>query len=240
MSCQIKILNWDTNFFGYRIASVNAQNMTRSDLKNIIKQLKSENFRLAYCFVDPGDLVSNSSMKETSVFLADEKVTFHRSLKDRTTSGSIENIEPYKLNFVTDKLKLLALQSGEYSRFRLDPQLKNGEFEKLYTEWIEKSVSKAISDEILIFSDNNSLDGFITLSVRGQVGSIGLVAVDEEVRGKSIGKKLLSASFGYFADKGADRAEVVTQLGNAGACGFYKSCGFEIKNIVNIYHLWIK
>jgi dTDP-4-amino-4,6-dideoxy-D-galactose acyltransferase len=33
--------------------------------------------------------------------------------------------------------------------------------------------------------------------------------------------------------------EVPTQLDNIQACRFYEKCGFQIKEIKNIYHFWL-
>jgi dTDP-4-amino-4,6-dideoxy-D-galactose acyltransferase len=71
-------------------------------------------------------------------------------------------------------------------------------------------------------------------------GSIGLIAVDENQRGKAIGKKLIGAGLQYFYDHKITSVDVVTQKSNYLACRFYESCGFKIKSIVNIYHLWIR
>jgi len=233
-----KFLEWDSRLFGYRIASLNLVNLSSDDLKLIIKELEGESVRLVYCFANPSDLVSNNSLRAMSAFLADEKVTFSCSLPSQNINESSDHIESYKLNIVTPKLRLLALQSGEFSRFRLDPRFTNNEYDKLYSVWIENSVNKYISDEILVFNENDSLYGFITLSIKNQIGSIGLIAVDQEVRGKSIGKKLVNASLKYFNEKNIGEVEVVTQSANKGACRFYESCGFKIKSIINVYHLW--
>jgi dTDP-4-amino-4,6-dideoxy-D-galactose acyltransferase len=106
-------------------------------------------------------------------------------------------------------------------------------------EWIEKSVKREIADEILVYSENEDEKGFITLVIKKNKGSIGLIAVDEKERGKSVGKKLVQAALLYFNEKKINIVEVVAQIENRGACRFYKSLGFEIKSIVNIYHLWI-
>jgi ribosomal protein S18 acetylase RimI-like enzyme len=37
----------------------------------------------------------------------------------------------------------------------------------------------------------------------------------------------------------AHMTEVATQKANENACRFYESIGFKVKNIVNVYHLWI-
>jgi dTDP-4-amino-4,6-dideoxy-D-galactose acyltransferase len=67
-----------------------------------------------------------------------------------------------------------------------------------------------------------------------------LLAVDENQRGKAIGKKLVGAALAYFRDNKVTSVEVVTQKANNAACRFYETCGFKIKSILNIYHLWIR
>ena len=149
-------------------------------------------------------------------------------------------IRPYKLNYSSDKLKILALQSGLYSRFKIDLRFDNGEFQKLYSEWIEKSVKKIISKEILVYYKQNDEKGFVTLDIKAGIGSIGLIAVDELERGNSIGKELMNAALYFFKNQNVNNIEVVTQKANVIACKFYKSLGFEVKSIENIYHIWIK
>ena len=71
-------------------------------------------------------------------------------------------------------------------------------------------------------------------------GSIGLLAVDESVRGNSVGRELIKAAFSSFGKRGISNIEVVTQKANKAACRFYETCGFTVRNIENVYHLWIK
>jgi ribosomal protein S18 acetylase RimI-like enzyme len=43
----------------------------------------------------------------------------------------------------------------------------------------------------------------------------------------------------YYYKRNIEIVEVATQKANEGACRFYNAIGFEIKSIVNVYHLWI-
>lgn len=234
------LLDWDTHFFGFKIASVKSPEIGLQKLNNIIRELREQDFKLAYCFVDPDDTISNDSLRQISGFLADEKVTFSIDLTNASSLTTDDHVSAYKLNNTTEKLKNLALQSGLYSRFRIDPDFKNNEYERLYTEWIEKSVERKLANEVLVYSEGNELFGFITLIIRGNTGSIGLIAVDENQRGKAVGRKLVSAALEYFRDHKVTTVDVVTQKANNSACRFYESCGFKIKSILNIYHLWIR
>ena len=234
-------LEWDSQFFGYKIAAIRAQNLELNELNKTIGELSEQGYKLAYCFVRPDDETSNSSLQSASGLLVDEKITFFMRINeaDNFTAPPFDNIKSCKIDSASEKLKSLALQSGIYSRFKTDPNFHNAEYERLYLEWIEKSVQRKIADEVLVYCENEKEQGLITLGIKEYTGSIGLLAVDEEERGKSIGRKLVQSALVYFREKKINIVEVITQNDNKGACGFYKSMGFEVKSIVNIYHLWI-
>ena len=175
-----------------------------------------------------------------SGFLADKKITFINEITQENNFVDSDYIKPYKLNYASEKLKLLALQSGLYSRFRIDPYFNKDEYQKLYLEWIKKSVQKIMATEILVYYKDNDEKGFVTLGITDGIGSVGLIAVDELERGNSIGKKLMFAALNYFKENKINVVEIVTQKANTVACGFYQSLGFKKKNIVNVYHIWIK
>jgi dTDP-4-amino-4,6-dideoxy-D-galactose acyltransferase len=235
-----KFLEWDTQHFGYKIASVHPDAIMLAELKLLTDELKSNDFRLAYFFVNPLDEISNDVLQSVSAFMADEKVTFGIHLDQDSIYEISPSIMPYKLGYTSEKIKNLALQSGIYSRFKLDKNFVADEYVKLYTEWIDKSVKKIIADEALIYYKNEEEMGLVTLAINKSKGSIGLVAVDELERGNSIGKHLMNAALFYFKEKGITNIEVVTQKANKIACEFYRALGFEIRNVENIYHLWIK
>jgi len=233
------LLEWDTRFFGYKVASIRSMNLGSTEFNETVAELKNQNVKLIYCFADHEDEISNDSFGKIAGSPVDKKVTFFIKISEENDFERDPYILSYRLPHASEKLKSLALQSGLYSRFKTDLNFQNNEYEKLYLEWIEKSVEKVIAEEILVYSENNDEKGLITLGLKGNEGSIGLLAVDEKERGKSIGRKLVLAGFSYFKDKKVNIAEVVTQLDNKGACRFYESLGFQVKNIVNIYHLWI-
>ena len=234
------LLEWDSKFFGYKIARIWVSNDGKAQIAQTIRMLKSKGFKLAYIFVSPEDNTSNDSVKACAGQLVDEKVTYSYSLNEQVLYRVNNCVVGYNEDIVSSELLKLTLQSGTYSRFRIDTNFKNSEYENLYTEWIKKSVTKEIADRVLVYKEEDHILGFITVRISGGQGSIGLLAVDEKSRGKSIGKKLLTSSFEYFHDNNIARIEVVTQWGNQNACRFYEACGFNLSEIVNVYHLWIK
>ena len=195
--------------------------------------------RLAYCFIDPEDKNSIEIIEKLSGKLVDEKITFYSKSKKLENYEGYEFVKPYQHEDPSGKLIDLALQSGIYSRFKTDLNFNSNEFEKLYTEWIVKSVKRKIADVVFVSYNGYDETGFVTAETKNNRGIIGLIAVDGAERGKSIGKKLMDVTLDYFYGKNIEIVEVATQKANVGACRFYKAIGFEIKNIVNVYHLWI-
>lgn len=234
------LLEWDTRFFGYKIAKIVVSQDSKAQIDQTVSILKSEDFKLAYIFVSPEDDNSNNSIKACSGQLVDEKVTYSYSIDETVIYKVDDYIVVYNEDTASTELIELTLQSGAYSRFKIDPNFRNNEYVTLYKEWINKSVAREIADQVLVYKEEDHILGFITLRIAEGQGTIGLLAVDENSRGKSIGKKLLTSSFAYFQNNRITRIEVVTQRGNQIACRFYEACGFNVSEIVNVYHLWIK
>ncbi|PIQ19721.1 MAG: hypothetical protein COW65_19155, partial [Cytophagales bacterium CG18_big_fil_WC_8_21_14_2_50_42_9] len=76
------------------------------------------------------------------------------------------------------QLIYLALQSGAYSRFAMDPNFTNQEFTRLYTAWITRIVAKEIPEELWVsINPENKLAGFVTVGYDQEEAYMGLIAV---------------------------------------------------------------
>ncbi len=153
-------------------------------------------------------------------------------------SVSIPEIDEYKSEIVSDELKNLAFQSGEYSRFKIDGRLPVQSFERLYTIWIENSVNGKSADKVFIFKASNEIAGFITLAMKDHFGEIGLIAVNNKFRGMEIGSKLIRHTEDFVLSHKENTLKVATQLDNTLACNFYKKNGYEVDIITHVYHFF--
>lgn len=133
----------------------------------------------------------------------------------------------------------LALASGAFSRFKLDKNFRQGEFENLYTVWITRSVKREIADAVYIIRPHNDILGLITLASLDRAVDIGLLAVAGGQRGKGYGRALVEAASFQAAQNGLGTISVKTQLDNAAAVAFYRGCGFSIAAVDYIFHVWI-
>lgn len=243
MKTKIKLLEWDSNFFEFKIANLNAHELDNNSMIQIIKDLTEQRIRLLYIYVSPDDIISQLTLSQNKVPLICQNVTFTRDIHNGSNYDSYSNnvvltdIDSKHLDL--DSLQSITLQSGEYSRFNLDRKIGIRLFQRLYLKWLEESLKKNIADIVLTFTDENQVQGLITASEGyGNIGKIGLIAVDKKFQGKSIGKKLTHCVFNYFLSRNITTVKVVTQLENNKACNFYRKLGFREESVINIYHYW--
>lgn len=224
-------LEWDSNFFGYPIGKISISKNEAIDLKEF--QTVYNDYKLIYVFSDY--LIQNNSQ----IKLVDTKVKF---LKNCEKDSKLKEIVEYDSSIHNySQLEQLAYLSGKYSRYKLDQNFENGEFKKLYKEWLTSSIGKTIADKIFIFADQNNIGGFITLNnLQKQETSIGLIAVAPNYQGQHIGSKLIRYCENESLLHGSSKISVFTQSENEAAMKLYKKNGFEINSIQYIYHIWNK
>jgi dTDP-4-amino-4,6-dideoxy-D-galactose acyltransferase len=223
-------LKWDTDFFGYNVGKVLVDNNVLND-----KILANNNYRLLYLYSNVA--LDKEVILRYKLFLADEKTDLIAQVSDLTfdkaTNDSISELFSIDQNLLD-----LTFQSGHYSRFKIDPNFMNNEFEKLYTVWIEQSINHSIAEKVLGFVVDNVTVGFITIALKNNVYDIGLIAVDSTHRSLKIGRQLLEYVFRYASSNKVNTITVTTQMQNQGALKFYLQNGFLVNRTTFIYHLW--
>jgi dTDP-4-amino-4,6-dideoxy-D-galactose acyltransferase len=233
----IELLAWDSEFFGYPVARVSLNHEGIGLIDDLFRQIESRKIHITYFIVSPSDQAIIDKITKNGGVLADQKTIYSKeSEKHDNISGSISEFNGTEIN---EKLKELALQAGLFSRFRLDGNFKNNEYEKLYTEWLRKSVNRSIAFKTLVSVQGSEITGFVTLVNKTSYIDIGLVSVDKNFRGKGIGVDLIRYADSIAYEMGKREIKVTTQLDNTPACRLYEKCGFRIESINNIYHYWL-
>ncbi|MCF8253586.1 MAG: GNAT family N-acetyltransferase [Bacteroidia bacterium] len=224
---EITRLNWDSDFFGYEVSS--ALNFTGTGEE--IQELQGDKSRLIYAF-------SNQKLNglPSNFFLADEKIILGSNLTENNTILPDAAIVELKEN--TPELMGLALQSGEFSRFKVDPNFVNHEFENLYAKWIENSFLPEKNTRVFAYQEGNKILGFISIAKKENKSEISLIAVSSQARGLGIGSKLIEKAFFEAASNGETEITVVTQGQNLQAMSFYLKNKFSVLSKNYIYHIW--
>ncbi len=229
---QIEPVIWDSDFFRLSVGKVDMHTFNLTDFEQ-----QKKTFDLIYIFEEPASDL-NDLILTASASLVDQKTTYTKELHSAISISP--EISMYDATTPNEQLIQLTLQSGIYSRFKSDEHFPAHAYEKLYKEWIFQSCNKSMAFCVLVHGPAESPEGFITVATKDGNAQIGLIAVDEHARGKGIGKKLIEAAEYMAKNHNFNTLKVVTQGANKEACKLYEKCGFEIDNIMNIYHYWNK
>ncbi|HKR05935.1 MAG TPA: GNAT family N-acetyltransferase [Bacteroidia bacterium] len=238
-----KILDWDSAFFGYKVALLLQPAFDFNKVSNALQQLKKENAKLVYW--SPANRIHENGDEQKIASLGgrlvDIKTIYEISLEGKSADEfkRDERVKEYTDTVTHPDLVSLAFESGIWSRFKVDERIGKQKFEELYTIWMEQSVTKKIAKTILVTVDGKRLTGMITLGEKNGAGNIGLVAVDANQRSKGLGYALFQEMFRWFIVHGYKKISVVTQEANESACRFYEKAGFKKVSAQEFYHFWL-
>jgi dTDP-4-amino-4,6-dideoxy-D-galactose acyltransferase len=213
-------LPFDTELFGYPVGKATIA----GDWKEFIFLEEAKAYQLVYIFSEKEMYFSSDSIR-----LVDTKITYGKELIEPLEK---ERLIPQVHGPWDERLLDLALESGRFSRFKVDPRLAQGEFEQLYSLW----VLKAWENQTLIVYGEFS--GFISYSTNAESAQIGLIAVDAGQRGRGIGKLLVQNAERKAKNEGAKVMKIATQANNSAAVGLYEKLGYTLSERVFIYHYW--
>lgn len=244
---QIKIekVDWDSNTFNIKVGKVifnypdiELYPISIDTIKLIISIGQKEKYNLLYLNLPNNQQLAEFINHEAQILLADTKVLYSKTITKNKYYTLNTYVKSYISHHTSEELLNLALESGKYSRFKLDPNFPSDTFKKMYSIWIDKSIRREIADNVLVYQVQENILAMLTYSVFSSKVIIGLIAVKESHRGKNIGSILLSSLENLMGEK-IKTIEVATQNRNINACNFYEKNQFSIKEKINIYHIWL-
>jgi len=235
-----QLLTWDSEFFKLKIAALRTPGFFNPpDLEELVNKLKEEGFQLLYLYVSPEDQATIAFAAAQGWRLVDEKITYSLDLSNVSEFQPTGEVVAFTAPIASEELVSLAIQSAVWSRFKTDPNFPPEAHRKLYREWIENSVKGQLADSVQVHQTEGQTDGLVTIKVTDNIGIIGLIGVDQSVRGRGIGTQLISATINYCLARQVKQIRVDTQKQNAAACRFYEKNNFQINDLINVYHLWL-
>ncbi len=229
----IDYLDWDSQFFAYKIGRVKTPILREADLGELMDQKRIQGYDIVYLFAEQLEPEAEAELTKNKIFPFDRKIIFSKQVSAEKYQS--EHIQLYK-GPITDSLKELALLSGHKSRFKNDPRL-NHRFRDLYELWINKSLNGSMADAVFVAGSDSTIEGFITLKEDGEKGHVGLIAVSPMSQGKGLGSKLMKAADFWCFRNRLKTCSVVTQLDNTGACMLYEKNGYEKERAQFVFHL---
>ena len=237
-----EILEWDSAVFGFPVGRVDATE-DRTAMATAVDDARRQGVRLIYLLTER-EAVAHVAASLSGTLIS-ERVTFARAV----TAGDADRFPAPKDHTVlvercqestpTPALLDLAREAGRYSRFRIDPGVPKGVFERIYDAWITNSLTGEIADEVMVTRDGSSITGLVTVGMKNGRADIGLLSVREDARGRGLGKSLVHASLDWAVRRKLPEAQVVTQQANVAACRLYESCGYTMERGERVFHFWL-
>jgi dTDP-4-amino-4,6-dideoxy-D-galactose acyltransferase len=137
-----------------------------------------------------------------------------------------------------DALRAIARSSHGITRFYADPRFPNERCDDLYATWIDRSLD-GWAEAVLVANDvDGTPSGYVSVHRDGDEGSIGLIAVAAEARGRGLGEALARGAVDWCAGAGAKTISVVTQGRNAAALRTFERAGFRAHSVGLWFHKW--
>ncbi|RYG94669.1 hypothetical protein EON65_57130, partial [archaeon] len=143
------------------------------DLIDVLKNAYSTGYKLLY-LLDPTRHVENGVLPETSRAypgtLVDKKSTYVMSLH------SLDKVKLLERAFMNDKIHIkpynskehpepsqslcsLAIASGIFSRFKVDPKIPPAGYEALFSTWLKNSCNHTVADEVFVAYERGGHQG---------------------------------------------------------------------------------
>ena len=231
-----KILSWDNHFFGFSVAKIIPGDLKYDSLKKILTELKRKGIPLVYWASNRIDKNFQKVIKSLGGTLVEKKVIYLVNLQAlireyRTFSNTVELYENNKPN---DELENLITEGGIYSRFYIDPNISKKQYEKMHKLWIANSTNKKIAKTVLVIKKTGRIVGFIALGEKNGRGNIVYIVVRGDMRGRGLGKILISSAHRWYIYVQAE-----TQEANITACTMYEKVGYHLEKEQDFYHFWL-
>lgn len=223
----IRHLDWDSSFFNKKIGLLELSNGSNfSEIQN--------DFDLIYVICNKDIAIEITDYKQSH---SENKVVFSKKIAQKNDAKD-SNVFMVLEDSTREEIYKLAFESGKCSRFKLDPNFDNLEFENLFKKWVDNSFNKEFADAVLVYKEENKILGFVTYKVWDKQATVGLIGVCSKYQGKGIGKKLIQYVEIDVANKGVNELRIPTQLQNEMACRFYSKMGYEIVENKILKHYW--
>lgn len=235
------VLDWDSEFFGCRVARARTRTLTDAAVADLLGWCAAHRVECLYFLADCADPPTIRLAEDHGFRCVDVRVTLENREPGRHAAppvfdGSIREVRPEDIA----ALKTIARTSFRVGRFHFDAEFSAERADALYETWVEKSC-QGYADGVLVAEQRGEPVGFVTCHLHaGAMGQIGLAGMRADAQGHGLGRVLVIESLDWFTAKGAERVRVVTQGRNRGAMRVYQQCGFLVDSVELFYHRWFK
>ena len=237
MNDSCTLLPWDSEFWGLRVAKVNASTLHAADYSAVRAWCRHHDVRCLYFLADGEDEETLMTAFEHGFQFVDVRTDMERALPGNPSGhpSDVSYAQPEDL----DELKRIARISHSSTRFFKDRRFPRESAQELYARWIVRDQEMG---GLLVCREPDSGKPTGYLSVfpeKDSAARISLLAVDPDHRGMGIGRRLLNAAIIAMAPSHMV-IRVATQGITPPVLRLYEGTGFRVREARIWYHKWFE
>jgi len=242
-ACQF--LDWDSEFFGHRIARVNGTRLEPDLLRSILDWCGQNAIECLYFLAESDDPQTVWLAQEQHFHLVEIRITLERSLKDWDPETRPRASEEVLIRFAEPAdipaLQDIARTSYVDSRYYFDKNFSEESWQSYYATWVKKSCSGG-ADLALAAVKDGEVIGYITGLVDRETnqGIYELTGVRESARRSGVGQELFRSGLDWYVRNNVPGIWVATQGRNVATQRMIQRHGFLTKSCQLYYHKWFK
>jgi ribosomal protein S18 acetylase RimI-like enzyme len=239
-----ELLDWDSQHFGFRVASVLGKSLSPERANEIDEWCADQEVRCLYLLADADDGATAEIAADHGYLEADVRVTMTRPMKG-VEDLSVGGPETLEIREATEDelgpLLDLAGRSHLTTRFYADPGFPRERSDALYRAWLERGFRHPDRGLLVAMVDGEpaGYEVYRRLVVDGE-GHGELAAVDERFRRLGIARALHVTMFKRLADSGAVFHRGVLSGRNPPILRLHERLGFETAKTEVWHHKWFE
>ena len=237
----IKLLKWDTSFFGFPVAIIKKNTINKKSIKKIINFCKKYKIKLLMFSCNPKNPENVILAEKYKFHFADMRLIFEKDISNYKLKKQLPKNLQCTLAKQKDEKSLKKISKDIYkdSRYYFDRNFDKNKIKEFYLNWISKSLNGKLDDYVFMLVQRKNPIGYITIKhFNKHTVRIGLVGIDSKKKNKGFGKMILTNVLMKLKNKGINKIYVVTQGRNYNAQRLYQKCGFVTSSAEIWYHLW--
>jgi len=240
--CQF--LEWDTNFFGRRIARINSNQLDGKLVEDIYAWTESNHIDCLYFLANADDIETIRLAEDLDFRLVEIRLNMERSLKDwnpdtrphtapeiHIRQGAVEDIP---------RLQEIARHSYFDSRFYFDRCFPEDSWQAYYATWVKKSFEGG-AQIALVAEHGGQIVGYITGLIdphNPTQGQYELTGVDPAARNLGAGNELFRSGLDHYVRAGVQNLWLATQGRNIATQRMVQRNGLVTRSCQLYFHKW--
>lgn len=237
----IKLNDWDTQLFGFPIATVASNKFTANTFRSLQTEIHQKKIRMLQYLCACDDIESIHQTENAGFHFVDIRCTFQKILSAQQKLPEKKPTIEFGLANEEHIPELRRISAGLYkdTRYYADQHFSRDKVSKVYDTWISNAVHGKFDHLCYCLFFNNHPIAFCTVRfLEEQTSTFGLFGVAEEYQRQSLGTYLLACVMADLWQRGFNVIKVATQGKNYPAQRTYQGLGFKILSHEMWYHQW--